>query len=74
MELQKTSVNLKTYTGQLIAVLGSALVPVEYNGQTLNLPLVVTQADGPLLLGRDWLAALCLNWKTIFTVATTLSL
>ena len=74
MELQKTSVNLKTYTGQSIAVLGSALVPVEYNGQTVNLPLVVTQADGPPLLGRDWLAALCLDWKTIFTVATTLSL
>ena len=37
VELQKTSVNLKTYTGQSIAVLGSALVPVEYNGQTLNL-------------------------------------
>ena len=74
VELQKTSVNLKTYTGQSIAVLGSALVPVAYNGQTLNLPLVVTQADGPPLLGRDWLAALCLYWKTIFTVATTLSL
>ena len=74
LKLQKTSVHLKTYTGQSVAVLGSALVPVEHNGQALNLPLVVTEAEGPPLLGRDWLAALRLDWKTIFTVSTTLTL
>ena len=74
VELQKTSVRLQTYTGEAITVLGSALVPVEHNGQTLTLPLIVTAGNGPSLLGRDWLAALRLDWKTIFSVGTTLSL
>ena len=74
LELQSTAVNLKTYTGESIAVLGSVLVAVEYRGQTLNLPLIVTQAEGSPLLGRDWLSALRLDWKTIFTVSTMLSL
>ena len=42
LELQSTAVNLRTYTGESIAVLGSVLVPVEYSGQTLNLSLIVT--------------------------------
>ena len=74
IRLQETPVTLKTYTGQQIALLGSVLVPVEYKGQTCNLPLVVTKEEGPPLLGRDWLAALRLDWKTIFTVSPTLSL
>ena len=53
LELQSTAVNLKTYTGESITVLGSVLVPEEYSGQTLNLPLIVTQEEGSPLLGRD---------------------
>ena len=46
LELLSTAVNLKTYTGESIAALGSVLAPVEYSAQTLNLPLIVTQVEG----------------------------
>ena len=69
-----STINFKTYTGESIAVLESVLVPVEYSGQTLHLPLIVTQVEGSPLLGRDWLVALRLDWKTIYTVSTMLSL
>ena len=46
VKLQETLVSLKTYAGQQIALLGAALVPVQHNGRTLNLPLVVTEVDG----------------------------
>ena len=68
LELQQTSVRLQTYTGETIPVLGSVIVPVEHNGQTRTLPLIVTEGSGPSLLGRDWLSALRLDWKVIFSV------
>ena len=74
LELQQTSVRLQTYTGETISVLGSVVVPLEHNGQTRTLPLIVTEGSGPSLLGRDWLSALRLDWKAIFSVEATLSL
>lgn len=71
LELQKSTVWLRTYTGELITVGGSALIPVEHNGQRLAL---VTAGNGPPLLGRDWLAALHLDWKMISSVGTHPSL
>ena len=62
LELNEAVVKLQTYTGEQIAVCGSTVVPVEHNGQT------ATSGNGPNLLGRDWLAALQLNRKTIFSV------
>ena len=74
VQLQETSTQLQTYTKESITVLGSALVPVEHNGESLTLPLIVTAGNGPPLLGRDWLAALQLDWKSIFSVGSPLSL
>ena len=74
LELQETTVKLQTYTGEPIRVSGSTVVPVEHNGQMVTLPLIVTTGGGPTLLGRDWLAALRLDWKTVFTVRPTLTL
>ena len=42
VELQETSTQMQTYTKEAIPVLGSAQVPVEHNGQSLTLPLIVT--------------------------------
>ena len=74
LELQETPVRLQTYTGEAIPVLGVTRVPVEHNDQLLTLPLIVTSGNGTPLLGRDWLAALRLDWRTIFSVSRTLSL
>ena len=66
--LGKTKAKLFTYTGELIRVKGSANVKVDHNGQRATLPLIVTQGSGPSLFGRDWLAALKLDWQKIFKV------
>ena len=67
-QLKETSVQLWIYTGDVIPVRGSVLVPVEHNTQSLTLPLIVTEGSGPSLLGRNWLSVFCLDWQTIFTV------
>ena len=74
VELEKTSTRLQTYTKEAIPVVGSVLVPVEHNGQSLTLPLIVTTGNGTPLLGRDWLSALKLDWRSIFSVGSALSL
>ena len=37
-------------------------------GHDRYLYLIITEGDGPMLLGRDWLEALRLDWRTIFRV------
>ena len=39
-----------------IDVLGKINVPVEYDGQSEILPLIVVGGDKPALLGRNWLS------------------
>ena len=53
---------------------GSVRVLVEHNGQNQTLPLIVTEGEGPSLIGRDWLATLHLDWQVILTVEQNLSL
>ena len=38
---------------------------VSHHSQTKQLSLLVVKAQGPALLGRDWMNALILNWHTI---------
>ena len=40
-------------------------LPVDYRGQKKTLPIVVTSESGPLLMGRNWLRELQLDWKGI---------
>ena len=70
LQLEESSVKLQTYTGEPIPICGSTQVQVVHNEQVLSLPLVVTQGKGPTLLGRNWLEALRLDWRTIFTIGT----
>ena len=69
--LHETKAKLLTYTGESIEVIGATDVRVEHNGQEATLPLIVTRDKGPSLLGRNWLAALQLDWQQILTVKTT---
>lgn len=63
--LDTTNVKLETYLREPIAVVGSSVVKVEYEEQTTNLPLIVVRKAGPILLGRNWLHAIKLNWGKI---------
>ena len=74
LPLQQTSVNLCTYAGQALSVLGQLLVEVQYNNVTETVPLQVVKGSGTTLLGRDWLLKFQLDWKTVFKLHTTLTL
>ena len=71
LQLEEPSVKLQTYTGESIRTCGSANVQVTHNGQTLSLPLIVTEGKGPTLLRRNWLEALRLDWRAIFSVGSS---
>lgn len=65
LELRDSATLLKTYTGEYLQVLGEADVEVVYEGQQKTLTLLVVRGDGPALFGRNWLAQIQLNWKSI---------
>ena len=66
--LQMTKTKLRTYTGQEIPVKGSLQVTVVHGSQQKVLPLIVTEGQGPSLLGRNWLGELKLDWKATYRV------
>ena len=63
--LDKTEVQLQSYLGEPIPVLGSALVHTNYQNQTADLPLIVVKGNKHTLLGRNWLYQIRLNWGQI---------
>ena len=63
--LEKTSTVLRTYTGEQLIPLGCLTVQVEHLDQSYVLPFHVVHTKGPVLMGRDWLHKLRLDWKTI---------
>ncbi|KAL0150120.1 hypothetical protein M9458_054547 [Cirrhinus mrigala] len=64
-KLKPSSLNLKTYTGQSVKVLGTSKVQVKHNGLMKDLSVVVVAGAGPNLLGRSWLAELELGWEKL---------
>ena len=62
-ELEKSSVTLKTYSGES---LGKLNVTVIYESQSSELSVLVVKGKGPCLLGRDWLGMLKINWQKLF--------
>lgn len=69
LQLMPSSVQLKTYTGEVLTVLGELPVQVQYGQQSpQNLRLVVVKGPGPCLFGRNWLQHIQLDWKQIATV------
>ena len=66
--LHHAPVRLRTYTGEMIKVLGQIDADVVYEGQQKSLKLMVVAGQGPSLLGRNWLQHITLNWKQIKAV------
>lgn len=69
--LERCSLRLKTYGGSTLAVAGKLTVHVEHDGQTETLPLIVVRTEkncDTLLLGRNWLEALKLNWASVCNI------
>ena len=66
IKLQRTDMRIREYSGREVPVKGTAVVTVRYGAQQKSLRLVVTEGNGPPLLGRNWLKFLQLDWKTVF--------
>ena len=63
---------LRTYTGESIDVLEEAVATVVYGEQEAKLPILVVPGNGPLLLGRNWLKLIRLNWPKIKKISLDL--
>ena len=67
-DLQPSQVCLQAYTKEPIPVVGCCKVNTEYNGQSVQLLLLIVGGSGPTLLGRDWLSRIILDWHQIHHV------
>ena len=63
--LMPTTVKLRTYTGEPLAVKGSMIAQVCYKDKEAKLSHFLLTDDGPSLFGRDWLQHLKLDWQQI---------
>lgn len=64
-----STIVLKTYTGEVLNVVGELPVKVQYRDQgPLSLSLVVVKGTGPCLFGRNWLRVIKLDWQYINAV------
>ena len=59
--LQATNVVLKTYSAEMLDVLGKASVTVEYKNQVAGLPVYALKGKEPNLMGRNWLGHINLD-------------
>ena len=67
--LRTSDVILKTYSGEVVKVIGSMEVEVLHNGKKQKLPLLIVDGAGPSLLGRNWLKNIKLDWHQLFNMA-----
>lgn len=56
-----TDLKLRSYSGHEIPMAGEAEFRVSHHNQEVSLPVFITENDGPVLMGRDWLATLKLD-------------
>ena len=67
--LERSSIKLKTYTGEPMTTVGETTIRVSYRDQgPKTLTLVVVEGTGSSLLGRNWLHRITLDWGGIKTV------
>ena len=61
-----TGPQLRGYSGHQLEVAGQATVQVDYEQQTVNLPLVIIA--GMQRPGQNWLAVIRLNWPALHKI------
>ena len=69
--LQHTNVNLKTYTGESISLLGTAPVLVKHGEKQEELMVYVVDGEGPNIMGRDWLNHFKVSLQGIYNLVGT---
>ncbi|XP_049520664.1 uncharacterized protein LOC119444700 [Dermacentor silvarum] len=71
VKCEPSRVTLRTYTGEPVPVKGQCNVIVTTGNQALRLPVIIVKDHGkqlPLLMGRNWLEMLGLDWKSVLSV------
>ena len=68
--LKATAMELRDYHGAQLKLRGVIQVSVKYEEQNYQLPLVIVEGGRPILMGRNWLEVIKLNWKKICTIQT----
>ena len=63
--MTQSTLLLRTYTSEIIPVLGVMNVEVRYGAYISQYILQVVEGNGPPLLGRDWLKHIHLGWASI---------
>ena len=69
--LEETLINLKSYTGHAVELLGQIPVTVKYGSQCKKMTLIVAKGDRTALFGREWLKQIHLDWENIFSVQSS---
>jgi len=67
--IKHSHTQLTTYSGHPIKAIGEVNVDVTYRSQQAKFPLIIVAGSGPSLLGRNWLNAIRLDWKSISMVS-----
>lgn len=71
INLNHTELQLKSYSGHALELMGEFDATVRHEGKDFRLPVIVVNNDDerqPVLLGRNWLKHLKLDWNRIFQV------
>lgn len=72
--LEPSTVQLQTYTGEKLEVLGQIRAQLVHQSQQGQGTLLVIQGNGPSLVGRDWLGKMRLDWGEIHRLQTPVGL
>ena len=66
--LEPTQLQLRDYQGGILPIKGVTKIPVRYQSEVVELPLVIVSDDRPALLGRNWMEMIKLDWSSIRAV------
>ena len=66
--LVESRVTLKRFSGRAIPADGETIVHVHNQTQQVNLPIVITKGEGLVLIARDWLSQLKLDWHNVSNI------
>lgn len=70
--IRPSDVVLCGYSGDKVDVVGVTEVTAVYEGQQVNVSLVVVKGNGPSLFGRNWLEKFKVNWHQVKVVRESL--
>ena len=68
-KLRETPVNITTYSGEKLPLLGTCLAEVQHQWERHRLELLVADVTDQLpIIGRDWFSKIKIDWKGMFHI------